>query len=50
METLKKIWKAIFTKQLLSAFIGAIIGALGVSLKPEVIESLVCLLGAAGCE
>lgn len=54
METLKKIGKAVlnavWNKAVVGGIIGAIATAVGVTLKPEVIETLACLLKAGGCE
>lgn len=50
MEWLKKIWKAIWKKSVIVPFVLGIAAALGVEhIDGEMIEKIVCALGAAGC-
>lgn len=49
-EYFKKLFKLLWNKTVLSFLLGAILAAAGIALKPETLDTLVCLLGQVeGC-
>lgn len=49
-DFLKRLWKLLFCKSSIVFVVGAVFGALGMSIDSATIEKLVCLLNVAGCE
>lgn len=49
-EYFKKLFKLLWNKTVLSFLLGAVLAAAGIALKPETLDTLVCLLGSVeGC-
>ena len=48
-DFLKKLWSKLFCKTSLVFILGAVLGALGMSIDDNMLGQIVCLFGVSGC-